>query len=170
MDLTYDDVRELLRVFADSELRHLEVVIGDTRLVADKDAAPQPSAAAVPRSDAAVTVDKPNDAAVDATPAQAGPASVTAPPNDGAAGDGLVAITAPVVGTFYRAPEPGAPPFVSIGDRIDTETTVGLIEVMKVFNSVLAQLEGEVAAVVVDDGQLVEYGQELILVKPSPGS
>ena len=75
-------------------------------------------------------------------------------------------ITAPLLGTFYVAPEPGAPPFVQVGTAITEDTTVGLIEVMKVFNSVRANVKGTVTQVVAQNGQFVEYGQTLFLVKP----
>jgi acetyl-CoA carboxylase biotin carboxyl carrier protein len=77
-----------------------------------------------------------------------------------------VPITAPLLGTFYVAPEPGAPPFVQVGAAITEDTTVGLIEVMKVFNSVRASVKGTIAQVVAQNGQFVEYGQTLFLVKP----
>ena len=83
-----------------------------------------------------------------------------------AAAEGLLPITAPLLGTFYVAPEPGAPPFVQIGTAITEDTTVGLIEVMKVFNSVRSSVKGTVTQVVAQNGQFVEYGQTLFLVKP----
>jgi len=101
-----------------------------------------------------------------ATPAAPTPQS--AAPNIGAKApaEGLLPITAPILGTFYVAPEPGAPPFVQIGTAITEDTTVGLIEVMKVFNSVRANVKGTVTQVVAQNGQFVEYGQTLFLVKP----
>jgi acetyl-CoA carboxylase biotin carboxyl carrier protein len=72
----------------------------------------------------------------------------------------------PLLATFYVAPQPGAPPFVQVGTAITEDTTVGLIEVMKVFNSVRANVKGTVSQVVAQNGQFVEYGQTLFLVKP----
>jgi acetyl-CoA carboxylase biotin carboxyl carrier protein len=72
-----------------------------------------------------------------------------------------------LLGTFYVAPEPGAPPFVKVGATVTEDTTVGLIEVMKVFSSVRAAVNGVVTEVVAQNGQFVEYGQALFLVKPS---
>lgn len=77
-----------------------------------------------------------------------------------------MAVTAPLLGTFYVAPEPGAPPFVSVGQQINEDTTCGLIEVMKVFNSVRAGVKGTVVEVVAANGGFVEFGQPLIIVKP----
>jgi biotin carboxyl carrier protein len=79
----------------------------------------------------------------------------------------MAPITAPILGTFYVAPEPGAPPFVKVGETITEDTTVGLIEVMKVFNSVRSGVKGVVAELVVQNGQFVEHGQTLFLVKPT---
>ena len=80
--------------------------------------------------------------------------------------EGMLPITAPLLGTFYVAPEPGAPPFVKVGQQITEDTTVGLIEVMKVFNSVRATVKGTIVEVVAQNGQFVEFGQTLFIVKP----
>jgi acetyl-CoA carboxylase biotin carboxyl carrier protein len=80
--------------------------------------------------------------------------------------EGMLPITAPLLGTFYVAPEPGAPPFVKVGQQITEDTTVGLIEVMKVFNSVRAAVSGTIVEVVAQNGQFVEFGQTLFIVKP----
>jgi acetyl-CoA carboxylase biotin carboxyl carrier protein len=71
-----------------------------------------------------------------------------------------------MVGTFYTTPAPGAPPFVQLGDAVNEEATVGLIEVMKVFNAVTAGVKGVIAEICVQNGQFVEYGQPLFFVKP----
>ena len=78
----------------------------------------------------------------------------------------MLSITAPLLGTFYIAPEPGAPPFVKVGQQITEDTTVGLIEVMKVFNSVRSTVKGTIVDLVVQNGQFVEFGQTLFVVKP----
>jgi acetyl-CoA carboxylase biotin carboxyl carrier protein len=112
---------------------------------------------------------------VRAAPAlQAAPAAAPAPqlqakaaPKTAAIPDGMVPVTAPLLGTFYVAPEPGAPPFVQVGSTVTEDTTVGLIEVMKVFNSVRAGVKGVVNEVVAQNGQFVEHGETLFLVKPS---
>jgi acetyl-CoA carboxylase biotin carboxyl carrier protein len=83
-----------------------------------------------------------------------------------AAAEGLLTVTAPLLGTFYVAPEPGAPPFTHVGANVTEDTTVGLIEVMKVFNSVRAGFKGTIVEAVAQNGQFVEYGQTLFLVKP----
>ena len=80
-------------------------------------------------------------------------------------GDGQVEVTAPLLGIFYRSPEPGAPPFVQPGDRVEPDTTVAIIEVMKVFTAVPAGVRGVVEEVLVQDRELVEHGQALLRVR-----
>jgi acetyl-CoA carboxylase biotin carboxyl carrier protein len=77
-----------------------------------------------------------------------------------------VAVRAPNLGTFYRAPKPGAPPYINIGQRVQANTEVCLIEVMKLFTAVLAGTTGVVRKVLVEDAALVEYDQPLILIEP----
>lgn len=74
-------------------------------------------------------------------------------------------ILSPVVGTFYMAAEPGAKPFVTIGQKVLPETVVGVVEVMKLFNEVEAQVEGEVVEILAKDGDFIEYGQPLFLIQ-----
>jgi len=81
--------------------------------------------------------------------------------------DSSVAIVAPMMGRYYASPEPGAPPFVKVGDVVDLETTVGLIEIMKVFTAVAAGVCGVVTEMCVQDTEFVEYAQILYRVRPS---
>lgn len=74
-------------------------------------------------------------------------------------------ITSPMVGTFYAAPNPDAKPYVSVGDKVDKNTVVCIIEAMKLFNEIEAEVKGTIVKVLVENGQLVEYGQPLFLVK-----
>ncbi|TCP23740.1 biotin carboxyl carrier protein [Scopulibacillus darangshiensis] len=74
-------------------------------------------------------------------------------------------VLSPMVGTFYSRPEEDADPFVQVGSKIKSNDTVGIIEAMKLFNDVEAGVDGEVTEVLVDDGQVVEFGQPLFVVK-----
>jgi acetyl-CoA carboxylase biotin carboxyl carrier protein len=74
-------------------------------------------------------------------------------------------ITSPMVGTFYAAPSPDAPPYVKVGDKVKEDTVVCIVEAMKLFNEIEAEVKGEIVEVLVENGQLVEYGQPLFLVK-----
>jgi acetyl-CoA carboxylase biotin carboxyl carrier protein len=95
-------------------------------------------------------------------------AAAEAPPAPvAAASDGLVAIEAPMLGTFYRAPAPGAPPFVDVGASVEPETVVCLIEVMKMMNSVPAGVAGTIVEVCAENAEPVEYGAPLFQVRPA---
>jgi acetyl-CoA carboxylase biotin carboxyl carrier protein len=79
--------------------------------------------------------------------------------------DHLHKITSPMVGTFYRKPNPDAGPYVKVGDKVNSDTIVCIVEAMKLFNEIEAEVEGEIVEILVEDGQLVEFGQPLFLVK-----
>ncbi len=80
---------------------------------------------------------------------------------------GLVAVVSPMVGTFYAASRPDAPPFTTVGAAVAPDTTVCMVEAMKVFNEIKAETSGTVVKVLVQSGSAVEYGQKLFLVRPS---
>lgn len=82
-----------------------------------------------------------------------------------AADENLHKITSPMVGTFYKSPSPDAEPYVSVGSKVSKSTIVCIVEAMKLFNEIEAEVEGEIVEVLVKDGQLLEYGQPLFLVK-----
>lgn len=78
----------------------------------------------------------------------------------------LLKIESPMVGTFYAAPSPEEPPYVQVGDKVKEDSIVCIVEAMKLFNEIEAEVKGEIVEVLVENGQLVEYGQPLFLVKP----
>ncbi|MDR6998354.1 acetyl-CoA carboxylase biotin carboxyl carrier protein [Neobacillus niacini] len=80
--------------------------------------------------------------------------------------ENLSKIVSPMVGIFYRAPAEDAAPFVSIGEKVEKSTVVCILEAMKLFNEIEAEMNGEIVDVLVENGQLVEHGQPLFLVKP----
>jgi len=164
MELTEDDVLHILKLIDESKFDYFQLEVGELKITVSKgdpipiSSSPQGGPVSQAARAAAVELPKPTPAAPQST----------APKVDAkaAAAEGLLPITAPLLGTFYIAPEPGAPPFVQIGAAITEDTTVGLIEVMKVFNSVRSSVKGTVVQVVAQNGQFVEYGQTLFLVKP----
>ncbi|MET0501032.1 MAG: acetyl-CoA carboxylase biotin carboxyl carrier protein [Candidatus Binatia bacterium] len=166
MELSEDDVLHILKLIDESKFDYFQLEVGELKITVSK-GEPIPVAAS-PRS---VAASPSSVAAVE--PAKASPVAPSPPQQSAAAradakaaAEGLLTITAPLLGTFYVAPEPGAPPFVQVGGTITEDTTVGLIEVMKVFNSVRASVKGTVVEVVAQNGQFVEFGQTLFLVKP----
>jgi acetyl-CoA carboxylase biotin carboxyl carrier protein len=96
-------------------------------------------------------------------PTSAAPTPTTAAPVD----PGVHTVPAPLLGTFYRAPKPGAPPFVEVGAAVEEDTIICIIEVMKLMNTVRAGVRGRVSEILASDGALVEYGEALLRVSPS---
>ncbi|MEB3101444.1 acetyl-CoA carboxylase biotin carboxyl carrier protein [Ferviditalea candida] len=88
-----------------------------------------------------------------------------APAREEQTDDNLHSIVSPMVGTFYEAPSPGAAPFVKVGDKVKEKTVVCIVEAMKLMNEIEAEIKGEIVEVLVENGQLVEFGQPLFRVK-----
>lgn len=163
MELSEDDVLHILKLIDESKFDYFQLEVGELKITVSKGdpipiaGATQPGGgSAAPSPTPAATRPAPTPTL---TPAAQTPKPVAVP-------EGMLSITAPLLGTFYVAPEPGAPPFVKIGQQITEDTTVGLIEVMKVFNSVRATVKGTIVELVVQNGQFVEFGQPLFIVKP----
>ena len=100
-----------------------------------------------------------------AAPAAPAPAPVKEAPVAVANEAELHKITSPMVGTFYQSPNPDTPAYVKVGDKVGEESIVCIVEAMKLFNEIEAEVKGEIVEVLVKDGQLVEFGQPLFLVK-----
>ncbi|MBI1723665.1 MAG: acetyl-CoA carboxylase biotin carboxyl carrier protein [Gemmatimonadetes bacterium] len=98
-------------------------------------------------------------------PAGSGPGPVTAVPP--APPSNLLEIKSPMVGTFYRAPEPGAEPYVKVGNRVSAGQTLCIIEAMKIMNEIESEVTGTVREILADDAQPVEFGQVLFRVEPN---
>jgi acetyl-CoA carboxylase biotin carboxyl carrier protein len=140
MALSDDDVREILRLIDEAELRELRIETEGLSLHVVRDgAAPAESRLA---EAPAVGVGDDDD-------------------------DGATTIESPMLGVFYRAPSPGAPPFVDVGTRVEADTIVCLIEVMKMMNSVAAGVAGTIAEIHVENAEAVEYGQPLFRIEPA---
>jgi acetyl-CoA carboxylase biotin carboxyl carrier protein len=167
MELSEDDVLHILKLIDESKFDYFQLEVGELKITVSKgepiplNSSPQQVPTAPAATPAPVSA-KPAAAPAASPAAQIAPASVEAR----AAAEGLLTVTAPLLGTFYVAPEPGAPPFTHVGANVTEDTTVALIEVMKVFNSVRAGVKGTIVEAVAQNGQFVEYGQTLFLVKP----
>ena len=79
--------------------------------------------------------------------------------------DNSITINAPMVGTFYKSPSPDEGPYVQVGSKVESDTTVCILEAMRLFNEIQAEVSGEITEILVEDGQMVEYGQPLFKVK-----
>jgi acetyl-CoA carboxylase biotin carboxyl carrier protein len=161
--LTYDDLMQIVELIKSSEgFSEFHMKVGEIELhlrrsghdvapaaapIAPQPAQPQATVAATP--------------AVMPTPAKKPAAAADNFPA------GSVIIKSPMVGTFYRRPEPGAKPFVEIGQKVTADATVCIIEVMKLFNSIPAGHAGTITQILVDDGAPVDSGQLLIVIEPS---
>ena len=105
---------------------------------------------------------------VAAAPAPAAPAAAPAATDSApAADDNLITINSPMVGTFYSRPNPDSDSFVQIGEIVNNDTTVCIIEAMKVFNEIQAEVKGKIVAILVDDEEPVDVGKPLFKVDPS---
>jgi acetyl-CoA carboxylase biotin carboxyl carrier protein len=95
------------------------------------------------------------------------PSATAARPAPAVIPPGMVAVRAPMLGTFYRASAPGERPFVEVGDKVSATDTVCLVEVMKLFNSVKAGVAGTVVSIVAENATMVEFDQALVIIDPA---
>ena len=163
MPLTAKDVAEITRLLEESDFLELRIEHEGFKLTLKRAGAR--GAAPASGSEAA--------AATAATPAGASPAvaatlaswsAVPEPQGCATADSSLIEVTAPLLGIFYRAPRPGAAPYVEVGSVLEEDTVIGIIEVMKLMNSVRAEVRGTVVEILVADGSAVEQGQVLLRV------
>ena len=164
-------ITQLVETLEHSTFDFLQLELGDLKVTIGKGAPPAHEAAGVPAAGAPVhaapaPVAPPPAAVPHAPPSSPAAAKAQAP----AAQDGTVAVVAPMIGRFYAKPEPGAAPFVSVGAEVNPDSTVALVEVMKVFTAVRAGVHGVVTEICVQDEQLVEYGQVLFRIRPIEAS
>ncbi|CAH1217911.1 Biotin carboxyl carrier protein of acetyl-CoA carboxylase [Paenibacillus sp. JJ-223] len=150
------EIKELIKLVDESSVQELEIENEGSRLSIRKPGKTEVIQAAA--------VQAPQIVAAAPQVQQAPVVSEAAPQADPASH--LHKIVSPMVGTFYRASSPEAGPFVSKGDKVVEKTTVCIIEAMKLMNELDADVKGEIVEVLVENGQLVEYGQPLFLVKP----
>jgi acetyl-CoA carboxylase biotin carboxyl carrier protein len=155
MALSADDVREILRIIDESDLDELRIDTEGFSLHVRKG----PPAGGDTLSGSRAAQSLPDRASVPAGEPQPPAAEATQQR------DGLISIPSPMLGTFYRSEAPGTAPFVEVGAHVGPDSTVCIIEVMKMMNSVPAGVSGVVAEIVPENGQLVEYGEELFRVR-----
>ncbi|MBN2126209.1 MAG: acetyl-CoA carboxylase, biotin carboxyl carrier protein [Deltaproteobacteria bacterium] len=176
--LNQDDVARILKILDESDMDELQLVDGDLKLFVKKRA----DGRSVPfTKDHAEGSSVPNDreGAASVSPSQEPQVETPMPPSESleveatavSAGeeDGLLPIRAPMLGTFYSATKPGAPPFVQVDQSIEEGDTVCIIEVMKLFNTVKSGVRGRIKKICVEDAQMVEFGQVLFLVEKAFG-
>jgi len=174
MNLTDEDIIKILKIVEQSKFDSMVLEYGDLKLAVGKGGRPPGQDALQQPAASSGTPDSPGSGAPvqieEKVVAQAPKKKGVIDPKAAAAGtaeeENLIPVTSPMVGIFYGSPEPGAEPFAGVGSRVDEDTVVGLIEVMKVFTSVRSGVKGKIARCLVEDAQFVEYGQPLFLVRP----
>ena len=158
MSLTAKDIAEIARLLDESHFSSLDLQVGDFKLRIRRDGG---------------WSERQDDDEEDTRPAPK-PRSGSEPPSPpspplgqeaGAARAGEIDVPAPLLGNFYAAPRPGEPPFVEVGDAVTEDSVIGIIEVMKLMNSVRAGVAGTVVAILAQNGSAVEEGQPLIRVR-----
>ena len=162
MPLTAQDVAEITRLLEESEFDELHLEHEGFKLTLKRGSAARGTGA--------------KNAAASSTSPTPGPGAAPAPtsrdPRDdhpAPVSDGeLLDVPAPLFGTFHRAPKPGAPPYCEIGSVVQEDTIIGIIEVMKLMNTVRAGVQGTVVEILAQDGALVEYGQVLLRISRGP--
>lgn len=147
-------LKKLVQMMEQNDLHELDLRQADVRIRIRRGAEGVPQVIAAPSFSAGQV----------AAPAQKSAASPPAAAADAVDDSKLHVIKSPMVGTFYASPEPGKPPFVKVGDRVGPETTVCVVEAMKVFNAIAAECSGVVVAVLADNEQAVEFNQPLFKV------
>jgi acetyl-CoA carboxylase biotin carboxyl carrier protein len=158
------ELKELIEFLVEKDIAEFELERGDLK-VRIKRGVPQAAATfdpAVVASAAAVPASVPVAGSVASAPA-AGPSvaakSETEEP-------GLHTVKSPIVGTFFEAPSPGSPPFVKIGDTVEVGAVLCIVEAMKLMNEIESEVAGEIVKKLVSNGQPVEYGQSLFVIRP----
>lgn len=152
------DVEKLIKLVTENNIAELEVQFNRRQKIrVSKVAGPVTPATPV------TLATYPSGVSASSTPAAAEELKEAKP----ARAANLVAITSPMVGTFYRAPAPDAPPYVEVGDTVKPGTVVCIVEAMKLMNEIESEVSGTIAEILVENETPVEYGQELFLIEPS---
>jgi acetyl-CoA carboxylase biotin carboxyl carrier protein len=147
--LTYEDVLRIVELVKSTRFSEFRLKVGEVEVHLRRSNGAAPAAGDAP-------------AAVEPH----APESLSGKPHSFA--EGSVLVRAPMVGTFYRAPAPDAPPFVEVGQRIEAGTTLCIIEVMKLMNSIAAEARGVVTEILAVNGKYVAYGDVLMVIQPDP--
>jgi acetyl-CoA carboxylase biotin carboxyl carrier protein len=155
MALSYDEISGILKIIDESSCDEFVLETGDIRLVVRRRGAGGPAPAIEP-SLATTSIAPSPAASID-------PGSLSVATNAAAAAH---VVAAPMVGTFYRSPSPGAPPFVEVGSKVKKGDPICIIEVMKLFTTIHAEWSGTVTEIGPENTKLVEYGQMLFVITP----
>ena len=162
MNLDHEELHRLLTTLAESDIQEFRLEGDDFCLEVKRNLETSSDSIASNKKITSDDIDSPPlQSKIDALP---GPS--TPPPSVPGSRSDLVEVTAPMVGTFYRAPGPEEPPFVEIGSRINVGQAVCILEAMKLMNELESEVSGEVIEILVENGTPVEFGQVLMRLKP----
>ena len=157
------ELKELIEFLIEKDIAEFELERGDVKVRIKRGAEPHVSTSAQEARFIAVQSAPPSVPATADKPAASAPAAKPAEP---AAEEGLHGVRSPIVGTFYESPSPGSPPFVKPGDVVEVGQLLCIVEAMKLMNEIESDVAGEVVKRLVTNGQPIEYGQELFLIRP----
>jgi oxaloacetate decarboxylase alpha subunit len=160
--LDLNELKDLLQILEEKEITEFELEEAGMKLRIRKATASQNHASAPEpaREPTPIQGQRASDTLLPAS--GRAQAARPAPPEEG----GLVVVKSPIVGTFYRSPDPGAPPFVNVGDNISVGQKLCIIEAMKLMNEIEAEAAGEVVRIHPENGQPVQYGEALFSIRP----
>ena len=163
MNLDHEELHRLLATLAESDIQEFRLEGEDFCLEIKRNLGTSSDSFASHKKITSEEIDlsPPPQRKIEATPLPSTP-----PPSVPGSRSDLVEVTAPMVGTFYRAPGPEEPPFVDIGSKITTGQTVCILEAMKLMNELESEVSGEVIEILVENGTPVEFGQVLMRLKP----
>ena len=162
MNLDHEELHRLLATLADSDINEFRLEGEDFCLEVKRNLGASTDSIALPKAIATEEIEPPSpQRKVEATSVPSTP-----PPSVPGSRSDLIEVTAPMVGTFYRAPGPEEPPFVEIGSRISVGQAVCILEAMKLMNELESEVSGEVIEILVENGTPVEFGQVLMRLKP----
>jgi acetyl-CoA carboxylase biotin carboxyl carrier protein len=176
--VTFREAHEIIRTFQRSGWTGMTLELRGLRITVGKDGAPAGAAGTVPSAPPAAApgvaspapadvVSPPPAVPVVSPPPAAGP--VGSPPSGVVDTAGCVAVRSPAVGAFWAAPSPGRAPFVRVGQTVERDEQLAIVEVMKLMNPVVATVPGEVVDVCAKNAEMVEYDQVLFWIRPSDG-
>ncbi|UCG15877.1 MAG: acetyl-CoA carboxylase biotin carboxyl carrier protein [Phycisphaerales bacterium] len=148
--LEINEIRELIQLMTENDIAEVSIKKGDAEIALKRMGA-QTVVHGVPAPPALVSPTTSAGSAAPQTPTEA---------------EGLLQIASPMVGTFYASPDPNSPPYVTIGSEVSEETVVCIVEAMKVFNEIKADMRGTIAKIVAANEEGVDFGQPLFLVRP----
>jgi len=159
------ELKELVEFLIEKDIAEFELERGDVKIRVKRGGHVSMSSPAPERYFAVPTAPGPHP--VDLAPALAAPPSAQpAAAKEPAVEEGLHIVRSPIVGTFYESPSPGSPPFVKAGDMVEAGQVLCIVEAMKLMNEIEADASGELVKRLVNNGQPIEYGQELFAIRP----